>query len=110
MLTMLGVILLILGIFLNQAVVILLLGDYGSGGDPGFISPEVFGDILIVLGIMHFILSIWCIILILGLIFKNRILWRACILSNLAISFTIIGLVIVCYLSKDSVKQYYPSN
>ncbi len=110
LLAILGIILLILGIFLNQAVVVLLFGDYGSGDDSGFMSPEVFGDILLVVGIMHFIISIWCIILILGLIFKNRILWRACILSNLAISFTIIGLVIACYLSKDSVKQYYPSN
>ncbi|MBY9006142.1 MAG: hypothetical protein KGD63_05245 [Candidatus Lokiarchaeota archaeon] len=92
-------------IFLNEYIIAMILADIGE--IPEFLTPELFSNIIIFVGSLLFIFSLLNLIILIGLILRNRKTWRLTIIFYLFISWTIIGLVISCYLSKESVKEFF---
>ena len=104
-LALFGIFVFIFTLFLNEYVVNMIFADISE--TPEYITPELISGIIIFIGSLLFMLALFSLFLFIGLILRKRKIWRLTIIFHLLISWTIIGLIISCYLSKDSVKDYF---
>ncbi|MFX1382443.1 MAG: hypothetical protein ACFFBP_08335 [Promethearchaeota archaeon] len=105
----LGLILSILCIIFNNFVVIFFINNWGSQ------LPEYLGETEIYFlalnaELLVLIFSIGNLACTLGLIMKNKIIWKLTIYYQLLFVWTIIGLMIACALSENSIKRIINPN
>jgi len=100
----LGAIAMILGFFLNTAIITFIFDNYGTEL-PSYLGPgEILAFALIIESVI-LTLSIISLACAFGLKAKNEKIWRVTIYCHLLFSWTIIGLYIACALSVKQVKE-----
>jgi hypothetical protein len=100
---LIGVILGLLGILLNELLVTIISSAYGIlfnyvTFEEAVIIVTIFGIAVLILGLINFFVA-------LGLTFKIRVSWKFGIYYHLILAWTIIGLTISCALSENEVKE-----
>ena len=90
----------------SKAILRRIFSNYGDEISQYFSYNEVY-VLIITIGIFNLVLSLINFICVLGLLFKNRGVWKFAVYYNLLLSWTIIGLTIACALSENSFKETF---
>jgi hypothetical protein len=96
------------GMIYNQEIVDRLFSEYGDSISEYFTYNEVH-SLIIAVSIFHLITSLSSFLSGVGLLFKNKRIWKFAVYYHLAFSWTVIGLVIACALSEKSIKERFIS-
>ncbi len=99
-----GIIIFLVTLFLDKEITNILLSNIEE--TPEFLTSEFLSNIFIIVECLLLTLSILNLIMLIGLILRNNKIWRLTIVFYLFLSWTIIGLMISCYLSKDSLNYH----
>ena len=100
----LGAIAMIVGFFLNTAIITFIFDNYGTEL-PSYLGPGEILAFALILESVILSLSIISLACAIGLKTKNEKIWRVTIYCHLLFSWTIIGLYIACALSVKQVKE-----
>ena len=100
----LGVVAMILGFSLNNALIAFIFDNYGAEM-PSYLGPGEILAIALILEIIILTLSIISLTSAIGLKIRNERIWKFTIYCHLVVSWTIIGLYIACALSVKQVKE-----
>ena len=82
---------------------------YTNNGDriSEYFSYSEFNLLFLATVIFQLVISIINIISAIGLLLKNKIMWKFAVYSNLIFSWTIIGLTVACALNETSIKKRF---
>jgi len=94
----------IFGIIFNKEILDRIFSNYGDSISEYFTYNEVY-FLIIAVAIYHFTISLISFLCGVGLLFKNKRIWKFAVYYHLAFSWTIIGLVIACALNENSIKE-----
>ena len=94
----------IFGIIFNKEILDRIFSNYGDSISEYFTYNEVY-FLIIAVAIYHFTISLISFLCGVGLLFKNKRVWKFAVYYHLAFSWTIIGLVIACALNENSIKE-----
>ena len=98
----------ILGFLLGDAIIPVIYAIYEDQISEYLVLQDVM-TLAFVIEIVTLVFTIVFFVSALGLTMKNRKIWRFNIYYNLAFAWTILGLVVACNLSEDSVKKIMKS-
>ncbi len=96
----------ILGFIYNEALLSYIFSKYGDDISE-YYSYNQFLMLFITGEVILFIISLLNFICVIGLLLKNRKIWKFAIIYQLIFSWTIIGLIIACALNHNSVKEKF---
>lgn len=102
-----GIISLILSLYIiifNKEILNYNFSNYGDRISEYFSFNEVY-SLIITIATYHFIISLLNFLCGIGLLFKNKKIWKFTVYYHLIFSWTLIGLVIACMLNEKSVKE-----
>ena len=94
----------ILGFMHNDAILKHVFSNYGDRISPYF-SQNEFLILLLTIETINLVMSLINFFCVIGLLFKNKHVWKFAVYYNLILSWTIIGLTIACALNEKSVKK-----
>jgi hypothetical protein len=94
----------ILGFMHNDAILKHVFSNYGDRISPYFSQSE-FLILLLTIETINLVMSLINFFCVIGLLFKNKHVWKFAVYYNLILSWTIIGLTIACALNEKSVKK-----
>ena len=94
----------ILGFMHNDAILKHIFSNYGDRISPYFSQSE-FLILLLTIEMINLVMSLINFFCVIGLLFKNKHVWKFAVYYNLILSWTIIGLTIACALNEKSVKK-----
>lgn len=94
----------ILGFMHNDAILKHVFSNYGDKISPYFSQSE-FLILLLTIETINLVMSLINFFCVIGLLFKNKHVWKFAVYYNLILSWTIIGLTIACALNEKSVKK-----
>jgi len=100
---LIGIILGVLGILLNELLVTIISSVYGIlynyvTFEEAVLIVSIFGILVLILGLLNMILAV-------GLTSKNHTAWKFSIYYHIVLAWTIVGLTICCALNEKGVKQ-----
>lgn len=95
----------IMGLSIQALIFDYVYGRYGSWM-ANYISKRELINFIFNAGIFLLSLAIIELSIAIILLFRKKIFWKCAVYFHLMISWTIIGLLIACYLSENSVKNY----
>jgi len=98
------IILSIYGIIYHKEILERIFSNYGDSISEYFTYNEVH-KLIVFVSIYHFILSLISFFCGVGLLFKNKRIWKFAVYYHLVFSWTLIGLVIACALNEKSIKE-----
>ena len=90
----------------SETIVRRVFSNYGDQISPYF-SYNEFLILIITIGIISLVFSLINFFCALGLLLKNKRVWKFTVYYNLILSWTIIGLMIACALNEKSVKEIF---
>ena len=96
----------VLGLMNNEAIVSNIYTRNEDQISEYFSYNDLFIMILAI-EIVHLVISILNFICIIGLLFKNKNIWKFTVYYHLIFSWTIIGLIISCVLSEAPIKEMF---
>jgi len=102
-----GIISLVLSLFIiifNNEILDYIFSNYGDRISEYFSFNEVH-TLIITVAIYHLIIFLLNFLCGIGLVLKNKKIWKFTVYYHLLFSWTLIGLVIVCMLNEKSVKE-----
>lgn len=94
----------ILGFIHNDAILKHVYSNYGDRISPYFSQSE-FLILLLTIETINLVISLINFFCVIGLLFKNKHVWKFAVYYHLILSWTIIGLTIACALNEKSVKK-----
>ena len=94
----------IYGFIFNDVILKRIFSNYGNEISQYFSYNEVY-TLLIIIEIIHLVIALLNFICGIGLIFKNKYIWKFTVYYHLVFSWTLIGLVIACALNEKSIKE-----
>jgi hypothetical protein len=94
----------ILMIAFNKEILDNIFSNNGNRISEYFTYNEVYA-LIITIAIYHLIIASISFLCSIGLLFKNKRLWKFAVYYHLAFSWTLIGLLIACALNEKSIKQ-----
>ncbi len=94
----------IYGFIFNDVILKRIFSNYGDEISPYFSYNELY-TLIIVIEIIHLVIALLNILCGIGLIFKNKNIWKFTVYYHLVFSWTLIGLIIACVLNEKSVKK-----
>ena len=94
----------ILGFLFNDVILKNAYSNYGDSISPYFNQSE-FLILLITIETINLVISLINFFCVIGLLFKNKHVWKFTVYYHLILSWTIIGLIIACALSENSLKK-----
>ena len=94
----------ILGFIHNDAILKHVYSNYGDRISPYFSQSE-FLILLLTIESIYLVISLINFFCVIGLLFKNKYIWKFAVYYHLILSWTIIGLTIACALNEKSVKK-----
>ncbi|MFX1392057.1 MAG: hypothetical protein ACFFAH_00650 [Promethearchaeota archaeon] len=92
------------GFMFNDVILKRIFSNYGDEISKYFSYNDVY-ILLITIEIIHLVLALLNFICGIGLIFKNKSIWKFTVYYHLVFSWTLIGLVIACVLNEKSIKE-----
>ncbi len=94
----------IFGFIFNKEILDQIFSNYGDSISEYFTYNEVH-SLIIAVAIYHFVISLISFLCGVGLLFKNKRIWKFAVYYHLAFSWTLIGLIIACALNEKSIKE-----